>query len=134
MILQRTDSRASSQFIWNVIDNQDIVMNSEGKHIRSYTYVLYCVTGILNELLNDISGEAYNVANNNSIVSIKELAETISKEGNKKVVFVIPSDSEKKSYNPVTRSVLNGKKLEDIGWIPFYTVEDGVRETISLLK
>ena len=132
--MQRSDSRASSQFMWNVIDGNNIIMKSEGKQVRSYTYVLDCVTGLLNILINGINGEAYNVANNNAVVSIRELAETISKEGKRRVIFEIPSDKEKKSYNPVTRSVLNGTKLENIGWIPCYNVDDGVKETIDVLN
>ena len=132
--IQRNDSRASSQFILNVVDGKDIIMKSEGKQVRSYCYSLDCVTGLLRILVSGISGEAYNVANNNSIVSIKELAELISKNGKKKVVFEIPDENEKKGYNPVTRSVLNGTKLNDLGWIPCYDASKGVKETIEILK
>ena len=45
-----SDSRASAQFINNVIDGKDIVMKSEGSQIRSYCYVIDCVTGILRVL------------------------------------------------------------------------------------
>ena len=132
--IQRSDSRASSQFILNVVDGNDIVMKSEGKQIRSYCYSLDCVTGLLRILVSGISGEAYNVSNNNSIVSIRELAELISKHGNKKVIFEIPDEQEKKGYNPVTRSVLDGNKLNNIGWIPYYNAEKGLKETIEILK
>jgi len=132
--IQRSDSRASSQFIMNVVDGEDIVMKSEGKQVRSYCYSLDCATGLLRILVSGVNGEAYNVANNNSIVSIRELAETISKCGNRKVVFEIPDEQEKKGYNPVTRSVLNGEKLNKLGWNPCYDIHAGVKETIDVLK
>jgi nucleoside-diphosphate-sugar epimerase len=131
---KETDSRASSQFVLNVINNNDITMKSEGKQIRSYTYVLDCAVGILIALINGNSCEAYNVANKNSVLSIKEMAELIAKSNNRKVIFDLPTDSEKASYNPVTRSVLNGQKLESIGWIPCYSFEEGISETIKIMK
>lgn len=114
---KESDSRASSQFVVNVVNDNDIVMKSEGKQIRSYTYVLDCTVGILIALLNGVNCEAYNIANKNSILSIKEMAELIANANNKKVIIELPTDTEKASYNPVTRLVLNGDKLENIGWI-----------------
>ena len=129
-----TDSRASSQFITDVINDKDIIMKSEGKQIRSYTYVLDCVTGILRILISGNNSEAYNIANKNSVLSIREMAEDIAHANNKKIIFELPTDSEKASYNPVTRSVLDGTKLVSIGWIPLYTFKEGIKETIDILK
>ncbi len=131
---QDSDSRASAQFILNVINNQDIVMKSEGTQIRSYMHVLDCATGLLTILLKGENCNAYNVANNNSILSIREMAEKIASVNDKKVVFDIPTEKEKSGYNPVTRSVLNGKKLEDIGWKPYFNFDDGILETINCMK
>lgn len=128
------DSRVSAAFIRNVLNGEDICMKSDGRQIRSYCYVLDAITGILRILISGVKGEAYNVANKNSIVSIREMAEAIAKNGNRKVIFELPSESEKSGYNQVTRSVLNGEKLEAIGWIPCYTFEEGIDETIKILK
>ncbi len=132
--IQKSDSRASSQFILNVVNGGDITMKSEGKQIRSYCYSLDCVTGLLRILISGVTGEAYNISNRDSVVSIRELAEIISKNANKKVVFDLPSEQEKKGYNPVTRSVLNGDKLIQLGWIPCYDIHAGIKETIEILK
>lgn len=128
------DSRASSQFVLDVLDGKDIIMKSEGKQIRSYTYVLDCVTGILRILISGTTSEAYNIANKNSILSIKEMAEKIAATNNKKIIFKLPSDNEKAGFNPVTKSVLDGTKLESIGWIPLYTFKEGIEETMKVLK
>ena len=128
------DSRASAQFINNVLNGEDIVMKSEGKQIRSYCYVVDCAIGMLVALLNGENNVAYNIANNNSALSIKEMAEKIALYGNQKVVFELPSDNEKKSYNPVTRSVLNGQKLKNIGWIPCWNFDRGIKSTLDIMK
>ena len=131
---QDSDSRASAQFIRDVLNDKDIIMKSDGSQVRSYCYVLDCVTGILSALLYGEICSAYNIANNNSVLSIREMAEKIAINAQKKVVFEIPSDSEKKGYNPVTRSVLNGSKLEKIGWRPCYSFDEGIKETIDIMK
>lgn len=131
---KNTDSRVVSQFILNVTSDKDIIMKSKGEQVRSYTYVLDSAAGILIALINGTKGEAYNVANNASIISIKDMAEKIANIANKKVIFELPTDIEKNSYNPASRSVLNGQKLESIGWKPCYTFDTGIEETIKLYK
>lgn len=128
------DTRVSAQFINNILNNKDIIMKSEGSQVRSYCYVIDCATAILTVLVKGENCNAYNIANNKSILSIKEMAETIAKKYNKKVIFELPSDIEKRGYNPVTRSVLSGAKLENIGWIPCWNFEDGITETIEIMK
>ncbi len=128
------DSRASAQFIRNVLNNSDIIMKSKGKQIRSYCYVVDCAIGILTILTKGQNSNAYNIANNNSILSIREMAEIIAQESNKKVIIELPSNNEKKGYNPVTKSVLNGDKLEKIGWVPCWNAKEGILETLEIMK
>ena len=54
-------------------------------------------------LLNG-SGDAYNIADPNSIIMIRQLAEKLTKIGNCKVVLDLPSETEKNRYNHVTKS------------------------------
>lgn len=128
------DSRASSEFIRNGLNKSDIVMKSEGTQIRSYCNVIDCAIGILIILANGNNAEAYNVSNNNSIVSIREFAEKVAEISGCKIRFELPTKEEKNSYNPVTRSVLNGNKLEEIGWNPFFDIDSGIKSTLNIMK
>lgn len=58
------DSRASSAFLRNGLNNRDIIMKSNGTQVRSYTYVVDAAIGILFAMTNGTCGEIYNVANN----------------------------------------------------------------------
>ncbi len=129
-----TDSRVSALFIRNILNHEDIVMKSDGSQVRSYCYVIDTVVGILTILLRGQIGEVYNVANNNSILSIREMADVLAEIGGQSVIFDIPSTSEKNGYNPVTRSVLDGNKLESLSWVPYFSFRDGVRETLKIMK
>lgn len=128
-----TDNRAYAQFIRNVLRGQDIVMKSTGTQFRSWCYVVDCVSALLHILLKGETGEAYNVANPESSISIRELAETIAKIGEKSVRFDVPSSEEKKGYNVVQKAVFSTQKIEQLGWRPEYKIESALRRTIETL-
>ena len=67
-------------------------------------------------LLKGENGQAYNIADASSNISIKELAEMIAEIGGKNVVIDMPSDAEKAGYNVVTKSIFSTDKLEGLGW------------------
>lgn len=124
------DNRVFAQFIRNVLDNSDIVMKSNGKQLRSWCYVVDCVSALLYILLKGEKGHAYNVADKNSCVTIRDLAEMIAKIGGRHVKMVTPTDSESKGYNVVTNSVFSTTKLESLGWSVSGSMEEKLRKTI----
>ena len=89
------DNRVYAQFIRNVLRGEDIVMKSTGEQFRSWCYVVDCVSALLHILLKGECGEAYNIADADSNISIRELAELVAEIGCKKVVIENPSDEEK---------------------------------------
>lgn len=132
--LTPNDSRASAQFIRNVIEGKDIIMKSPGLQLRSYCYVFDCVSAILTVLLNGKSGEAYNISNKDSIVSIRELAESLANCCGRKILFENPDDMEISGYNMMVNSALDSGKLENLGWRGLYNIDEGIRSTIGILK
>ncbi len=128
-----SDNRVYAQFINNILNNENIIMKSEGKQFRSWCYVVDCASAILYILLKGISGEAYNISDSNSNLTIKQLAELIAKIGNKKVTLSLPSDAEKKAFNPVTNSIFDITKLKELGWCPRNNIEQNMRNSIEFL-
>lgn len=111
-----SDNRVYAQFIRNVLGDEDIIMKSTGEQFRSWCYVVDCVSALLYILLKGENGQAYNIADGKSNITIRELAEMIAEIGGKKVVVDVPSADEKKGFNVVTKSVFSTEKLENIGW------------------
>ncbi len=111
-----SDNRVYAQFIRNVLKNEDIVMKSSGTQFRSWCYVVDCVSALLYILLKGENRQAYNIADNSSNISIKNLAEMIAGIGGKDVVYKLPEDVEKEGYNLVTQSVFSTQKTEALGW------------------
>lgn len=132
--MSATDNKAHAQFIRNALNHQDIVLKSKGEQKRTYCYVIDTVSGILKVLFDGKVGEAYNIANSKSIATIAEVADTVSKIAGTKVTFDLPSDLEKKGFSKPQNSILNVEKVERLGWHGLYTLEDGLKETIDILK
>lgn len=126
-----SDQRVYAQFIRNVLDGKDIIMKSTGAQFRSWCYAVDCASAMLYVLFNGKSGQAYNVADESSNISIKELAEIIAKIANKKVVMDLPSDIEKAGFNIVTKSVFSTNKIKSLGWSIDGNMEDKLRSTIN---
>lgn len=132
--ITKEDSRAHAQFFRNVLANEDIVLKSEGKQLRSYCYVADCASAILTVLLYGICGDAYNIANSQARITISGLAEIIAEEAGKRVIYSIPNDFDIASRSPIEKQVLSSKKLEELGWKGCYSVRDGVQNTLKILK
>lgn len=128
------DNRASSQFPKDITSGHDIVMKSKGNQLRSYCYVLDCVSALLTVLLKGENGNAYNISNKNSVVTIREMAEAFAQAGERKVVFDFPSEEEKNSYNMMDNSSLNSEKLESLGWKGMFDIHKGTLHTLQCLN
>ena len=129
-----SDNRVYAQFIRNVINGDDIVMKSAGSQYRSWCYVEDCVSALLYILLKGKRGEAYNIADKSSVVSIRELAEMIAHIAGRKVLMQVPSDIEKKGFTPIKRAVFDTAKLEALGWMVNGTMEEKLRLTIDICQ
>lgn len=129
-----SDNRVFAQFIRNVLRHEDIIMKSAGSQFRSWCYSPDCASAILHILLKGKNGAAYNIADESSNVSIKELAELIADIGGRKVVIRIPNDSEKAGYSVVTKAVFSTDKLGGLGWKTMGTLKENFANTIHFLQ
>lgn len=129
-----SDSRATAQFMRDVLAGNDIVMKSSGTQLRSYCYSADCATAILTVMLNGKECEAYNISNRDSVISIRQIAEKIAEVSGRKVIFEKPSDAEQSSYNMMDNSSLDAEKLEALGWKALYNCENGVKQMYEIMK
>lgn len=128
-----SDSRASAQFTRAAARHEDIVLKSDGQTLRSYCYTLDCATAILTLLQKGKCGEAYNIATQKP-VTIRQLAEAFAKVSGTELRFENPSDRERKSYNLMHHSVLDVRKLKQLGWQERFSFPMGVTKTMEYFK
>lgn len=132
--MRMNDTKAISQFIKRGINGEDFVLKSAGNQYYSYQYVADSVSGLLWILLCGKSGEAYNIADEKSDITLKDLAEYIASLNSRKVVFEIPDVTEAAGYSKATKARLDGSKLKALGWEPKYDIYTGIERTIKMLK
>lgn len=128
-----TNSRADAQFLRNALNHEDIVMKSEGLQRRTYCYVADAAAAILTIMLKGGGSEVYNVANPNSIVSVRQYAEVLAKLCGVQLRFALPDGVEAKGYSKPADSILDASKLIALGWVPVYDIETGLKRTIHSL-
>lgn len=128
------DNRVFAQFVRNILANKNIVLKSKGEQFRSWIYVKDCAYAILTILLKGKKCEAYNVADEKSCVTIKELAHIFACLGDVDVIFELPTDNEKKGFSVMKKNIFDTSKLEKLGWKPSYNLQLGIKETIELAK
>ncbi len=114
-----SDNRVFAQFARSIIEGKDIVLKTDGSTERNYCYIRDAIAGILTLLLNGESGQAYNIANKDTLISIRGMAEMLIEkypESGSKLVFDIAEDATKLGYNPKVKMNLDTQKIEKLGW------------------
>lgn len=129
-----SDSKAISQFIKNGLKGEDIVLKSKGEQLFSYCYVADAVAALLTILLCGENGEAYNIADVKSDVTLADLAQIIAGSCGRKVVFDLPNAVEAAGFSKASKALLDSTKLSQLGWNAAYTIETGMAETLSILR
>lgn len=133
-VIKLSDSRASAQFSLKAAKGEAIVMKSLGEQLRSYCHVLDCASAILAVLIKGENKNAYNISAKQAVVTIRQMAEAFAKAGNVDIVFDVPSDAERKSYNVMPCSALNSEKLEALGWKAEFDMTKGAEHTVRFLR
>ncbi len=128
------DNRVYAQFIRNVMKGEDIIMKSTGSQFRSWCYVVDCVTGMLTCMLKGNRCGVYNIADPQSNISIKELADIVASAAGKKVICQAADPSESKGYNIVKRSTFSTDRIRALGWCPLTPITEGIVKTLMEVK
>ena len=132
--LQKSDTKALSQFIKKGVERENIVLKSAGNQYYSYTYMADAISGLLTILLKGESGEAYNIADEGSYITLKDLAQVIADYAGTKVIFENPDATEAAGYSKATKALLDGSKLKKLGWKPVYDIKTGISRTLDILS
>lgn len=132
--LLRSDTKALSQFIWNAVRREDIVLKSEGRQLYSYLYMADAALGLMYCMLLGETGHAYNLADPASDVTLRELAAMLAKTAGKQVVFDLPSELERKGYSTATKALLDAAKARGLGWKAHYGIAEGLERTVAVLR
>lgn len=126
------DGRAFSEFIRNVIEGEDIILQTEGSAKRTYTYVADAIGAMLLAFTKG-NEHYYNIANLENLISIRDLAELIARldiKGKIKVKYV-NQEKQQFKYLPFKLGIMNVDRIIKLGWHPQVGLEDAFRYTLD---
>lgn len=126
------DGRVQADFLRDVMNDRDILLKSDGSAIRTYTYIADAILAMFYVLLKG-DELVYNIGDESSKVTIKELAETMIKASGKdlKLTFEI---KDTKGCAPFTLGILNTGKLRALGFKTKYSVYEGLKRLIRYFE
>lgn len=110
------DNRVFAQFARSVVENRNIILKSEGKTERNYCYVSDAVSALFYILFRGQNGEAYNVAGDNTYVSILDFAKLFGKYNDRINIEFQLEENSKTGYLPLNKVKLDNEKLKLLGW------------------
>lgn len=132
-----SDNRVFAQFARSIINNENITLHTKGETIRNYCYTADAVSGILTVLAKGTSGEAYNIANPNTTISIAEMAKFVCEnfgKGQSQLEFDLGKDEAAFGYNPTMKISLVVDKISSLGWIAKTDLREMFERTIASLR
>lgn len=128
------DGRVQADFAAHVVQGHDIVLNSDGSAVRTYTYVADAIAGMFVAVLTG-DETAYNVADPEGFVSIRRLAELFTEvrpELGLKLLFT--NDDDRSAYNPSKRQGLDSSRLAGLGWRAEVDLPTGLSRMVAALS
>ena len=129
--VSKNDNRVFAQFAKSVINGENIILHTKGETKRNYCYTTDAVRAIFTILTKGENGNAYNVANKNTYISIADMAKSLENDITK-VEFEI--DNIERGYNPPVKICLNTEKLEALGWEAKVDLKEMFERTIKGLQ
>jgi nucleoside-diphosphate-sugar epimerase len=132
--LQASDTKALSQFLFNSVHHQNIILKSAGTQVFSYAYVGDVVRAIIFCLLKAPAGTTVNMNGKNGDISLLDLALYIAEQSHSVVEHEIPADTEKKGYSTAQNARLDDSVFQSMGFYPIFDLKESIKQTIQILS
>ena len=132
-----TENRVFAQFARSAMQKEDIVLHTTGESEGNYVYTSDAIRAILLLLAKGQKGEAYNIANEESHITIRDMAEMVAGEiadHRIQVVIDIPNDSASLGYAPPVRMWLDSSKMRALGWEPKVGLKEAYQRMIAFMQ
>lgn len=128
------DGRVFADFVENIVNNKDIIMNSDGSAKRPFCYISDSISAMFKIIHFGKVGNAYNIANIDEYISIKNLAQTLTNlYPNKNLNVIFNNNDLNDGYikSSVSEAYPCINKIKSLGWKPCISIKEGFKKTID---
>lgn len=135
--VMENDNRVYAQFARSVINQQDIILHTDGKSEGNYCYTRDVIKGLLILGYQGQPGQAYNIVNQEAHMQIREMAQLVADKvagGRIKVKYDISDNVMKYGYAPPVKMHLSSEKMNELGWEAEVGLEEAYNRMIMDMK
>jgi len=126
------------RFIEEAMTGRPITIMGNGSQVRSFTYVLDAVRAVADlSLTKEAEGRIFNIGNNQSQVTIKQLAHLVKRKtkSKSKIVYLSYDKYYGKQFEDVARRVPDISRIKKvIGYRPRYGLAQIIDETLAYFR
>jgi len=125
--ISKDENRVFAQFARALRAGEDITLRTDGSKAHCYCYSADAVVGLLMLLTKGEKGEAYNISNESTFCSVREMAERLiaaHPEAGTRLKFDIPEDVAALGFPPSSRMKVISGKMQRLGWRPMVGLEE----------
>lgn len=125
-----TDERVMA-YLFDVVKRQeDIKLQSDGSRIFSFCYVTDAVSALITLLLKGQPGQAYNISDDASIASLKEIASYVAKISGVNLYL----NKNTTGLGVSKDAIVDSSELQKLGWVPKINIYSGLDRQYALIK
>lgn len=131
------NTRVALQFARSALEGRDIELHTDGAGLTNVCYLADAARALLLLATKGEAGEAYNVANAQASMTIRQMAEVVARDvagGTINVVVNPPPDLESRGYAPPSSYRLATDKIRALGWEPHYGMAEMYRRMIAFWR
>ena len=130
--IPETDRRIFGFVARNIIAGDDIKLATDGSKKNMYSYTTDSVRALLLLLTRGEAGRAYNVANEQTLASVREICELVAATFNPKVRVLVATSPQDASRFAVSGQIaLDTSRIRALGFEPDYGLEDLYRRMMA---
>jgi UDP-glucuronate decarboxylase len=134
--MQKTDYRVLPNFAARIADRLPLQIYGKGDQTRTFCYITDAIVGFLRVLLDGVPGEPYNIGNPKPEISMIDLVAKVRDACEDPTVQykiidypdTYPADEPNRRCPDIT------KAIQQLGYAPTVTLEDGLRRFFSWTK
>ena len=133
--MKSDDYRVIPSFIASALTNKPIPVHASGNQTRAYCYITDAITGFLKVLLVGKDGQAYNIGNDKTEVTVNTLAKVLDKLFNNKLdIKNIDYPKDYPKGEPKRRCPDLTKSKKGFSYTPNVDLKTGFKRTLAWCK